>query len=196
MIDRSSKWLWIGLVFSVILGALWQLYPMPDASERMRELPFRGTGYIGQDIPLTDFEEAFFKNVGMVKRVYQVNHQNYFLTALDGTKNRHAVHDPYYCFRGGGWEIIKDQNFPLPDGEAKLVEITKGAKRKTALYWFSDGTSQFTSPWRYWWDTTARRLTLGRSGEEPLLVILQPLDDTTDVDWPNVIKTLHPVLRL
>lgn len=188
--------LWIGLTIAIILGLTWQLYPIPDARQRMDALPLYGAGFEGRDLPLSALEEQFFKNVNVFKRLYSINNQLFFVTALDGTHNRHVVHDPYYCFRGGGWEIGKEKKFPLPRGNAELVEIYKGTERKTALYWFSDGTAQFTSPWRYWWEATLRRLTLGRSGPEPILIMIQPLGDSPNVDWKEVLHVLQPLLRL
>ena len=188
--------LWIFLGFVVLLGLIWQLYPLSDARHRMNALPLTGPSFEGRNIPLTPLEENFFKNVNVLKRVYMVDNKLFFVTALDGTLNRHVVHDPYYCFRGGGWEILKEEKLPLPNGNANIVEIAKGNERKTALYWFSDGSSQFTSPWRYWWETTLRRLTLGRSGPEPILIMIQPLGDAAKTDWEKTLHTLQPLLWL
>jgi hypothetical protein len=162
----------------------------------MNALPLNGIGFIGQDLPLAPQEETFFKNVNVLKRLYSLKGQIFFVTALDGTHNRHVVHDPYYCFRGGGWEITSEKKFPLPHGNANIVTITKGDARKTALYWFSNGSTEFTSPWKYWWDSTMRRLTLGWWGPEPILVMVQPLGDTEDVKWHYVLQELQPLMRL
>jgi len=175
MKSTSQIALWIFLAIAILLGLIWQLYPLQDARHRMNTLPVIGAGFEGRDLPLSPLEENFFKNVNVFKRLYVVNNQIFFVTALDGTHNRHVVHDPYYCFRGAGWEILSEKKFPLPNGNANIVEISKGSERKTAIYWFSDGTSQFTSPWKYWWEATLRRLTLGWSGPEPILIMIQPL---------------------
>jgi hypothetical protein len=118
----------------------------------MQTLPLEGAEFSGKDVPLTDFEKTFFNNVNVIKRLYRIDGNNYFVTVLDGTRNRHVVHDPYYCFRGSGWEIMSAQDFPLKNGEAKLIEITKGAQQKNALFWFSNQKEQYTSPWKYWWE--------------------------------------------
>lgn len=188
--------LWAFLIITILLGFIWQFFPLKDARQRIYALPLNGPGFEGRDLPLSPLEENFFKNVNVLKRLYVVDNQIFFVTALDGTRNRHVVHDPYYCFRGGGWEIVSEKQIPLPRGHGNVVEITKGNEKKTAIYWFSDGKKQFTSPWTYWWEATLRRLTLGHSGPEPLLIMVQPLGDVTEVDWEKVLKTLQPVLWL
>lgn len=192
----SHKILWTGLAIAVILGIVWQFYPLPDAKIRMDSLPLSGKGYVGMDVPLTEFEEQFFKNVGILKRIYRVGYENYFVTVLDGTRNRHVVHDPYYCFTGSGWVILKNHEIPLKNGVGEELIISKNNREKAAIFWFTDGHSDYRSPLEYWWKSTLRRLTLGRSGSESLLVIIQPLDTTTEVDWPKITGILSPLMTL
>lgn len=193
---KSRKILWAGLAIAIAFGLIWQFYPLPDAKTRLEALPLAGKGYTGMDVPVTDFEENFFKNVNLIKRIYRVGHENYFVTVLDGTHNRHVVHDPYYCFTGSGWDIQSKQKIPLKDGEAEQLIISKNNREKSAIFWFTDGTSDYCSPWKYWWKATLRRLTLGRSGQESLLIMIQPLDTTTDVNWKHITDILSPLVTL
>ncbi len=167
----------IMLTLAIVLGALWQFYPLPDAKERMDQLPLMGNGFVGEILPMQDWEKSFFKNVGVLKRAYQIKKRAIFLTALDGTRDRHAVHDPLYCFRGGGWEVVSEKVTPIPNGTAVLVKLKKEQLKQEALYWFSDGKQHYASPYRYWWQTSLRRLSFGKNGPEPILVTIQPLDD-------------------
>ena len=52
------------------------------------------------DLPLTDGEKAIFTGVTMLKRLAIAGGDRAVVTVIDGTKNRHAVHDPVFCFRG------------------------------------------------------------------------------------------------
>src|ERR1700733_12694256 len=160
---RSQRNLWIALIITILLGSLWQFYPLPSAEKRLNHIPYLGQGYISKDLPLSDSEKEMFKNVDVVKRLYEIDGHPFFVTVLDGTHNRHVVHDPSYCFRGSGWIFQKSTVFPLANGDANLVDIKKGDEEKTALYWFSDGKESFTSSLRYWWEATLRRITLGYS---------------------------------
>jgi len=192
----SQKILWIGLAIAIVLGLLWQLYPLPDAQYRLDKLPMAGQNFAGEDLPLTEFEMNFFKNVNVMKRFYRIGNETFFVTALDGTHNRHVVHDPYYCFTGSGWEIVGKKKFPLKHGEAEEVILSKNSRKKAALYWYTDGVNEYRSPMRYWWEATLRRLTLGQSGPEPVLVMIQPMDTTTEVDWNKVLTSLSPLISL
>lgn len=186
MEKRSQFWLWAGLISAILLGLLWQYAPLADASSRIKELPLSGIGYRGKDVPLEPFEQEFFKDVTVLKRVYEVNGKYFFITVLDGTDNRHVVHDPYYCFRGGGWDIVREKPFPIPGGTASKLLIEKDGEQREALFWFSDGKERYSSPLKYWLQTSLRRLTLGLSGGEPLLIVVQPLTNEP-VDW-NAFK--------
>lgn len=192
---HSQKFLWLFLAAACLLGLVWQFYPLEDASKRIASLPLNGRGYIGKDVPLSNWEKEFFKNVNVVKRLYQVNSQSFFITALDGTKNRHVVHDPTFCFKGGGWEIIDEKRFTLPSGEAALITLKKGKETQEALYWFTDAKVQYASSLYFWWQTILRRLSLGKAGEEPMLVVVQPVTSET-VDWKQFFSTFRPIAHL
>lgn len=188
--------LWIGLAAAIVLGLIWQLYPLPDAKTRIDTLPLVGQGFIGMDVPENEFEQQFFKGVNVVKRIYRIGYENYFVTVLDGTRNRHVVHDPYYCFTGSGWTILDKKAFPMKDGEAEQLIISKNNREKAAIFWFTDGTTVYHSPFEYWWKSTIRRLTLGRSGQESLLIMIQPMDTTTEVDWKKITTVLNALATL
>lgn len=188
----TSSLLWIGLAFAIALGALWQFYPLPDAKPRLEALPLNGPRFSAINAPLSPFEKTFFMKIDLLKRVYTFDQEKAFIYVLDGTHDRHLVHDPFYCFRGAGWEKLSQETFPIPDGHANLVRLTKNGHIKNTLYWFSDGQTAYTSPLRYWWETTLRRLTLGKSGNEPVLIVIQPLDKE-NLNW-NKLKDDFPEL--
>ena len=77
----------------------------------------------------------------------------------------------------------------MPHGSAELLRLTNGDDTREALHWFSDGEQRHALPMRFWWQTTLRRLTLGASGEEPVLVILQPFDKRS-LDWRAILEAM------
>ena len=191
MTARSQKLLWAGLAVAVLLGAVWEFFPLPDAQAVLDNVPKIGPGFVGRDIPLDTYEQASLKRIGTVKRVYQFYNQRFLFLMLDGSRNRHAVHDPVYCFRGAGWDVVSSEALPIEGGEAARVRLRKSGRETEAVFWFSDGVSRHASAPRYWWQTTLRRLTLGCSGDEPVLIILQPVGDGS-LDWQELVNELGP----
>jgi len=188
-VSRSPAGKWLGLVFAILvpLTLLWQYYPLQDASARLKALPLRSAQVECRNLPLTGAEELTFSNVTVVKRLAMANAGTVVLTLIDGTHDRHAVHDPTFCFRGAGWEAGAPEQFPLAKGSGRLLHLRNGSESAEALYWFTDGTEQFARPLLYWWKTTLRRLTFGASGPEPLLVVLVSAS-TTPPNWPALLK--------
>jgi len=192
---RRRRALWVGLAVSVVIGIGWQFWPLRDASARTSRLQLRGPGYRGVDVPLTESEEHSFGGARALKRVYSVGSELCHLLVLDATRDRHAIHDPLYCFRGAGWSVESRHPFPLPGGEGALVRLARGDERTEALFWFSDGEDRFTGITEFWMRTTMRRVTLGLAGTEPVLVILQPWGDGP-VSWRDVISRIPGILTL
>jgi hypothetical protein len=183
--SRQGLWLWAAFACVVILGALWQFYPLQDAEARLSQIPREGLGFQGQDLSLTADEASILSNVHVIRRGYRFGSNRLILTVIDGTRNRHAVHDPFYCIRGSGWEILNNSLLSVKGGEARLIRMRKNRQETEALVWFSEGTKRYPSASRYWWKTTLRRLTLGHSGPEPVLVNLQAADGEL-INWSRI----------
>ncbi len=194
--QRGTTLLWTGLVVAIVLGLLWQFFPLPDAQSRIKSLPLAGPNFVGQDVALSDWEKGFFKNVNVLKRLYHVDNKVLFVTALDGTKNRHAVHDPLYCFRGSGFEVVSQKSEKLDNGgTVAFVKLKKDGKEQDAMYWFTNGKDTYDSPLKFWIQATIRRLSLGMSGQEPILIVVQPVDNTA-LDWKKIVHTFPQLLTL
>jgi hypothetical protein len=185
--NRATKFLWLAFAIVVPLGLLWQFYPLSDASARLNSFPHKSATVDSQDVPLTPAEASIFSGVTVLKRLAQVGNDQAIVTVIDGTKNRHAVHDPVFCFRGAGWEVSSQETVPMGNGEARLVHLKQNNEVAEALYWFSDGREQFDRPLLYWWKTALRRLTFGSSGNEPVLVVLTSTDSGLP-NWQNLLK--------
>jgi hypothetical protein len=194
MNDRQRRFLWLGITLAVLLGIAWDHYPLPDARERLDRLPMRGPNFAGEDVPLTPSEAAVFGDARVVHRRYEFDGDEVFLTLVDGTGNRHAVHDPRYCFIGAGWEIVSETALPTSIGQIRCFKAKQSSENLEAVFWFSNGRRCHSSFPRYWWQTTTRRLTLGRSGPEPLMVVLQCFERPPD--WPKLIGQITAKLGL
>ena len=186
MKNKDHTILLVGLAVAIFLGLLWQFLPLKDAGNRMKLIPLQGIGYKGKDVSLNSDESNFFKDINIIKRIYLVGEDKFLITIIDATNNRHVVHDPYYCFKGGGWLIVKEEKYTLNKGEANLLVIRKNGSEREAMFWFSDGKKQHFSPLKYWLQATLRRVTLGLSGPEPVYIVVQPLKSGS-IDWVDFI---------
>ncbi|GAB5558386.1 MAG: hypothetical protein SynsKO_00330 [Synoicihabitans sp.] len=182
----KAQIIWGVMIAAVAMGLLWQFYPLEDASRRLADLPERGIMMQSRDVPVSEAEASVFAGASVLKRLVKVRGQTVVLTVIDGTRNRHAVHDPAFCFRGAGWEVERETAFAVEWGEARRVALRRRAETAEALYWFSDGQRAFGSAVTYWGRTTLRRLSLGASGDEPILVVLTPVDDQP-IDWDALL---------
>lgn len=195
MKTSSQKRLWLLLAAALALSLAWEWVPLGDASARLDRLPLVGLGFAGREVPLSAVEAGVYRDARVVKRIYQAGSQRTVAIILDGSRNRHAIHDPAYCFHGAGWTTQAERSVAIPGGEAKLATLVKNGQVAEAVYWFSDGRRRHASAPRYWWQTTLRRVTLGRSGAEPVLVVLQPVTGET-VRWDDLFRQLPALFDL
>jgi hypothetical protein len=182
------------LACSVALTIAWSTIPLHDAQDRLRCLPAAGPGFASRDLALAPDEAAVFGQARALKRIYQVRGERFVLTVIDGSRNRHAIHDPLYCFRGAGWQVTKNDTVPIIGGHAQAVTLSKDGEPRNALFWLSDGETRYTSPFQYWWQTTLRRLTFGQSGAAPVLVMLQPAGAQA-LEWATLLDRFPAVFN-
>ncbi len=185
----------LGTVCALLCGMLWDGFPLPDERGWLAEVPARGAGFAARDLPLRPWERAALGSAGVLHRRYDYQGHYFFLTVIDGTRNRHAIHDPHYCFEGAGWRLRQEERLAIPGGTAAALEMAREGTPAHVIFWFSDGGRRRASMFWYWWQTTVRRLTLGRYGAEPLLVVLQS-GDQANPDWPAWLPGLIGALRL
>ena len=182
----SRQWLWVALGVMVLFSLLWSRVPTGRSSVRLQALPLKGFGFVGQDLPLNQTEQQVYREAEAIKRLYLARGQRFILTAIDGARDRHAVHDPLYCFRGDGWQVVRQQTLAVPGGRAKLLTLARSGRQTEVVFWFSDGRERHDSVWRSWWLGLRHRLSLGQAGgHEPSLVLLQPVDNEAPA-WNSV----------
>jgi hypothetical protein len=192
---RSPLRLWLATACALGLAGLWQFFPLADAAGRLEALPVKGLFFNARPMSLNPAEHEIYGRARVLKRLVRMRGQAFTLTVIDGTRNRHAIHDPLYCFRGAGWEVQVATDVNLPHGTARAVSLRQAGKQGEAVYWFSNGRQAFASATRYWTETTLCRLTLGRSGDEPVLVILTSVDDRAP-DWGGILAIWPELMQL
>lgn len=192
---RRTWGLRVQLAASLIILLCWNGLSSIDGSRQLEEIPASGLGFRSRTLPLAPGERETFARLDTVKRAYDVGGRRFVLLVVDGSRNRHGVHDPSYCVRGAGWTVETSTDVDAPKGRVKLCRLRRGDETAEILYWFGDGTRRHGSALRYWIDASLRRLTLGWSGREPLLVLLQPLGDGK-VDWTWILENSRPLFAL
>lgn len=193
--SSGRKILWLALLLVAVGCILWELLPETRETSRLTQLPLKGFGFAGRDVPLTEAEATVFKRAAVLKRLYQVGGDRFVLLAVDSAGDRHAVHDPLYCFRGAGWSVASEVPVGLPGGESKLVRLVNGERSAEALYWMTDGEKRHASVLKAWWQATLRRLGLRPAAQATVLVLLQPLSGG-DVHWAETLDRFPELLKL
>jgi hypothetical protein len=173
MNTRYNRLAWGAAAVIALAAATWRLVPLSDAEARIAPLA-AGPGQRMETLPLKPWEVDFFGEARVRRWLSQGGGPAVIATVVDGSRNRRVVHDPAFCFRGAGWTVAADEPLALSNGEARRVILRREGSEMEAVYWFSDGRRAFGSPTHYWLETTWRRLTLGASGPEPVLVLLVP----------------------
>jgi len=185
-----QKGLSLFLICILLCGNAWHLVPLRDAKERLDALATFLEKVGASALSLSEKERKNLSKVRLYKCRLDVDGIRYFLAVLDGTRNRHAIHDPYYCLVGSGWQIVQKEDVSLRDGFGSKLVLKQGAKHREMVFWFSDGSRAFSSPLRYWLQTALRRMTFGLSGSEPVLVMVQSYGE--HVSWKPLLDSLPP----
>lgn len=195
MNKRIKILLWGVLGLVVLVCVVLDLAPAAGGPSRLDQLPLNGLGFHGRDLPLVAAETAVFRRAHVVKRLYQAGSNKFILIGVDGSTDRHAVHDPRFCFRGAGWTVSSETPVPLPGGDGRFLRLVKGSQTAEATFWFSDGHRRHASTVGLWWESVLRRLRLKPAASEPVLMVVQPLAGTA-LDWEEIVRRCPDLFNL
>ncbi|MGD7652024.1 MAG: exosortase-associated EpsI family protein [Verrucomicrobiales bacterium] len=191
---RKSIIIWTLCAVAAITALIWPMLPLAESPDRLANMPLDGPDFQSHQVDLSNADREFLGGANAVQRLVRLRTGgNLVMTVVDGSGNRHAVHDPTYCLAGGGWQVREKHTVALHSGSAVWIAMHKDSESMEALWFFDDGSSQFTSPLSYLARTSLRRATLGHSGPEPLLVMLKALPGEP-IDWNRVRQILIPAL--
>jgi len=187
--------LWCGLGIALIYCLALDLMPSSKKETRLTKLPLQGIGFTGQDLPLNAAEQNVFQRATVVKRIYQCGKNRFVLLAVDGAGDRHAIHDPLYCFAGAGWTVKNGSTTQLPGGQGRILQLTKDGQTAEAVYWITDGEHRMASASQAWWQSLKRRICLERNTHAFVLIVLQPVADGT-INWKEVLSGFPELLSI
>lgn len=194
--SHSKRSFFIILIPLVILAIVWEYLPEANSGDRLALLRQAAVPLGGQIIPLSAEETTDLGGARAMKIRYPFDSRDWVLIAVDGSRNSGFIHDPSYCLHGTGWECVEHRKLPLDDGSAEIMQFTRNQERMTFAFWFNDGRETFSSMLGYWSHRMMRRLTLGLSGDIPIMMSLYPLGDDapTPENWNNATRNLIPKL--
>ena len=162
-----------------------------ESVSRLSDLPIAGEEFRSAPMPLNPQETQAIGDAIAIRRWYQFKSTQAIVTVVDGTLNRHAIHDLLYCVRGAGWEICSDQPLDLPCGAGRMITSRKGDEEAVLVYWFSDRKVRHGSFLKYRLQTALRRITAGKSGLEPYLIVIQSCGQQP-ADWRELLAPDSP----
>lgn len=190
----KQRFLWLLFAVALILTLVWPNIPLESASARLNAIPTHGPDFRTRKVELSAADRTLLGEAEAAQYVVTTKSgTRLLLTLIDGTNNRHAVHDPSYCFVGNGWKIGHQESVSTARGTASKLHLVNQHRSSDVLWFFDNGKKQFESPLEYWFQSALRRLTLGLSGNEPILVSLRSLPNES-VDWQRVRQEMLPAL--
>lgn len=179
---------------AAITALVWPILPMAGGVDRLAAMPLNGPDFESQTIEISAADRDFLAGARAVQRVVRPRRGAPILVSvIDGSGNRHAVHDPRYCLAGSGWRVRSEKQMTLASGMGNWISMEKDGATMEALWFFDDGTQQFTSSQQYWWRASLRRATRGLSGPEPLLVMLR-VPPGEQANWGRIRQVILPSL--
>jgi hypothetical protein len=184
-----------GSILAIMVGSVWQYFPLAGAETRLVRVPTRGEGFMSCSMPILPEEQKMLGRAVAFRRRYCFINANFAVSVVDATLNRHAAHDPSYCIRGAGWQIVKDEQVAIRGGHARKMSIKRLHQETEILFWFSDGEKRHASFFQYWAQTTLRRLSLGGSGPEPVMIIIQRHGGQPS-NWDKFFTPNNPILAI
>jgi hypothetical protein len=191
---RKRRALLILCGIAALTALIWPVLPMAEGEDRLSNMPLSGSEFSSQLVELSPEDQKFLAGARAVQRVLHPRRgAPILLTVIDGSGNRHAVHDPSYCLAGSGWKIRSQKELAMPSGQANWITMEKEGVTMEALWFFDDGKGQFTSAQKYWWRASLRRASRGLSGAEPLLVMLR-VPPGEHADWQRMRQVILPSL--
>lgn len=177
-------------------SVVWSTHDLSDANQRVTNLPTSGLGLRGGAVAIDEHTKVVFGRATAIRHWYDLGGDGILLTVVDGTHDRHAVHDPLVCLRGTGWAVVDQTTAPVAGGTAAVVTITKHGETRQVAWWYSDGASRWHDTSSTWWHHALRRLSLGASAPASVMVLVEPLGNRSHLPTLERLFQAVPDLAL
>jgi hypothetical protein len=183
---------WLIVLFVVAATFAFKVNATGQSQDALSDIPISGYGFDGRVLAFSEAERTFLGGAEAIKHEYSQANFRLVVVVVDGSNNRHAVHDPMFCLRGAGFEITNQTAFPIINGHGELISLAKGAAKQKVAFWFSNGEQRYTAFSRYLFESAVNRLTLGTIGTQPRMVTVYSVGERIP-NWSSVLDRF-PVL--
>lgn len=191
--SANGKFLqWVIVLFVIAATFAFKVNATSQQHSALDDIPVSGYGYDGRALEFSQAERVFLGNAEAIKHEYSQASYRLIVVVVDGSNNRHAVHDPIFCLRGAGYETTGQAAFPIINGHGQLVSLAKGPTKQEVAYWFTNGEQRYTSFSRYLAESALNRLTLGKLGQQPKMVTVYSVGERIP-NWSSLLDRF-PVL--
>lgn len=179
--------LWTTFAFFVSLLGYWSRTKPPSAQDRIDSVPNKGLTFKLTRIPWSRNELNTLQEAGGSKWHCQMAGDEIVLVVIDGAQNMHAIHDPAFCFRGAGFDVVRESDVPLSGGVGRQVELKSENEKRELVYWFSDTRTRYHSLLNFRLQTAFSRLNANQ--RTPLMILLYGRHRTPD-QWASLVDVL------
>lgn len=155
--------------------------------------PHTSNEFANKSIEPSMAEKNFHQSSDLYKKAFHINGQNVLVVIIDGKNDRHAIHDPEFCFKGSGWSISNSRKLPINGGQGNLIRLDKNGITSNCLFWFSDGHNKYSSFSQFVAATTLNKLKIWDTKSNLRAVCIQSFPGQP-VDFSRLSKDFDPVL--
>ncbi|PHS14100.1 MAG: hypothetical protein COA78_06060 [Blastopirellula sp.] len=134
-------------------------------------------------IDLSEEDLSLLGNAKAVRFQFKVNSHALSITVVDGTNNRHAVHDPSYC-----WTVLNRERIPVSNGYVVALTVIDAGRTRNVLYWYWDGEKRHASTGWYVLQSSLQRVSGGKLSIEPALILIEPAGQG-ELNWYDVLDS-------
>ena len=183
----------IGLLGAILVYAI---VPVANARDRLEFIPSESHSFNSVEIPFTQEEKDFLRDAHAIKRLYSLSDGNtLMMLVVDGAEDRHVVHNPVFCIKGAGDEILSEESMPLVKGSGSKLKIKTDSGFQEMAYWYSTLNRRHSSFANLLWDNVLNRLSFGTATNAPVMVVLYSSSNKS-INWNRVPDQLPFLMSL
>ena len=137
----------------------------PDRASDFSVIPMESGGWIGKELPLSDFTLEVLKATNIMSRSYTDSRQrrvSFFVGYFEDQKYGSQIHSPRHCLPGGGWGVLdlRPIEIEIKGNGYTVNRAVIGDKkfRQVVYYWFMTRSGVLTDEYALKFDLVINSL--------------------------------------